>query len=154
MSTSPSPSLAERLARQNPRLGLDDRCAAEIMTAGVVALPVTASLDNAAEAMAAHDVHGILAVSCDGQPIGWMTADRLLTRLDHSRTLDWAVDAVGEDFVAVTPTAPMADVVEKLNNPSVTRVAVQTRPGLLPEGVITKLDIASFVGSPPRHPAL
>jgi hypothetical protein len=40
----------------------------------------------------------------------------------------------------------VVDVVEKLTDPAVTRIAVQQRPGLMPEGVITNLDVASFVG--------
>jgi len=150
MTRTPSPSLAERLASPKPHLRVGERSARELMTPGVVALPVTATLQAAADAMAAHHVHGILAVSCEGAPLGWVTADAVLSRSGSDRSLQWAVDAIGEELVSVRPTAPADEVVRKLSEEGVNRVAVQDRPGLMPEGVITNLDVAAHVG---RHGA-
>ncbi len=118
------------------------------MTPGVVVLPVTAPLDQAAQAMNAHRVHGVLVVSVGGQPCGWVTSDRMTQHLGQYRSLNWAVDAIGEELVAVTPSASVREVVAKLQQPGVTRVAVQQRPEVMPQGVITDLDIAALMG---RH---
>lgn len=64
------PSLAESFAAPGGHVPVLDRRAADVMTSGVVTLPVTASLEDAARAMAAHHVHGVLIVSTDGRPCG------------------------------------------------------------------------------------
>ena len=117
-----------------------------MMTPGVVVLPVTAPLDQAAQAMNAHRVHGVLVLSVGGQPCGWVTSERITKHVGEDRSLNWAVDAIGEDVVAVTPSTPVRDVVAKLQHPGVNRVAVQQRPEVMPQGVITDLDIAALMG--------
>ena len=121
------------------------------MTPGVVALPVTASLDRTAQAMAHHKVHGVLAVTTDGRPCGWVTIDAITSSTGGRRDLGWAVDAIGEPFVAVQPTSSVREVIARLGEEGVSRVAVAQRPGLMPEGVITSLDVAGLIGEVPKR---
>jgi len=139
-------SLAEYLAAPGSRVPVLDRTAEEVMTPGVVVLPVTAPLDQAARAMGAHRVHGVLVVSCEGRPCGWVTSDHVMQHVGDAHLLDWAVDAIGELFVAVRPSTPVREVVATLAQPEVSRVAVQERPQVMPQGVITDLDIAALMG--------
>lgn len=140
-------SLAERLAAPGSRVPALDRTAGEVMTPGVVALPVTAPLDQAARAMAAHRVHGLLVVSSEGRPCGWVTSDLVMKHIGSAHLLDWAVDAIGQEFVTVRPSASVREVMATLTQSGVSRVAVQERPQEMPQGVITDLDLAGLMGS-------
>ena len=144
--TSTAPSLAECLAAPGSRVPVLDRTAEDVMTPGVVVLPVTAPLDQAAQAMSAHRVHGVLVVSCEGRPCGWVTSDHITRHVGDAHLLDWAVDAIGEKFVVVRPSTSVREVVAKLQQSGVSRVAVQQRPEVMPHGVITDLDIAALMG--------
>ena len=146
MSDPTAPSLAERLSTPGSRVPALDRSAEDVMTPGVVVLPVTAPLDQAAQAMAAHRVHGVLVVSCEGRPCGWVTSNQVMKHLGQAYLLDWAVDAIGEEFVTVTPSTSVRKVLETLAQPGVSRVAVGARPDLIPQGVVTDLDIAQLMG--------
>ena len=141
--TPTAPSLAECLAAPGGHVAALDRTAQDVMTRGVVVLPVTAPLDQAAQAMSTHRVHGVLVVSCEGRPCGWVTSEHITSHVGDSHLLDWAVDAIGERFVAVTPSTSVREVLAKLQQPGVSRVAVQQRPGVMPLGVITGLDVAA-----------
>ena len=141
--TSKAPSLAESLAAPGGHVAVLDRTAEDVMTPGVVVLPVTAPLDQAAHAMSSHRVHGVLVVSCEGRPCGWVTSEHITRHVGDSHLLDWAVDAIGETFVAVAPSTSVRDVMAKLQQPGVSHVAVQQRPEVMPLGVITELDIAA-----------
>lgn len=144
--TSTAPSLAECLAAPGSRVPVLDRTAEDVMTPGVVVLPVTAPLDQAAQAMRTHRVHGVLVVSCEGRPCGWVTSDHITRHVGDNHLLDWAVDAIGEEFVAIRPSTSVREVVAKLQQSGVGRVAVQQRPEVMPLGVITDLDIAALMG--------
>jgi len=139
------PSLAEQLAVPGGRTRALDRAAEEVMTPGVVALPVTASLDRTAQAMAHHNVHGVLVMTCDGKPAGWVTIEAITPRLGQNHDLDWAVDAIGESYVTVRPSCPMHDVIARLDEAGVARVAVSKRDDLMPEGIISALDVAGLL---------
>lgn len=140
-------SLAERLAAPGARVPALERTAGEVTTPGVVALPVTAPLDQAARAMAAHRVHGLLVISSEGRPRGWVTSELVMKHIGDAHLLDWAVDAIGQEFVAVRPSASVREVMAKLTQSEVSRVAVQERPHEMPQGVITDLDIAGLMSS-------
>ena len=140
-----TPSLAEQLATPGSRVRPLDRVAEEVMTAGVVALPVTAPLEGAARAMAAHHVHGVLAVSSEGRPCGWVTSDQVMHHLGDSHLVDWALDAIGEKFLTVRPSTPVREVMATLARSGVSRVAVQELHDTMPQGVITDLDIAKVM---------
>ena len=146
LGTSTGPSLAETLAMPGSSAPVLNCGAEEVMTCGVVALPVTASLKQAARAMDTHHVHGVLVVSCEGKPCGWVTAEHIAEHVGDDHLLEWALDAIGESFVAVGPSASVREVVAQLRQPEVSRVAVQKRPGLIPHGVISHLDIAAAMG--------
>ena len=144
--TSTARSLAECLAAPGSHVAALDRTADDVMTPGVVVLPVTARLDQAAQAMGTHRVHGVLVVSCEGRPCGWVTSERIASHVGDAHLLDWAVDAIGEEFVAVRPSSSVREVVATLAQPGVSRVAMQQRPDVMPHGVITNLDIAALMG--------
>lgn len=139
-------TIAEGLAAPGSGVAVLDRTAEAVMTPGVIVLPVTAPLAQAARAMGTHRVHGVLVVSCAGQPCGWVTSEHITPHLGDNHLLDWAVDAIGEEFVSVRPSASVREVVAKLGQPGVSRVAVQQRPDVMPQGVITDLDIAALMG--------
>lgn len=139
------PSLAEQLAAPGGQAQALDRAAEQVMTPGVVALPVTASLDRTAQAMAHHKVHGVLAMTCEGKPAGWVTVEAITPRLRHNHDLDWAVDAIGEPYVSVRPSCSMREVIARLEETGVARVAVSKRDNLMPEGVISALDVAGLL---------
>ena len=145
MTDPTSPSLAEHLATPGSRVPVLDRAAEDVMTPAVVVLPVTAPLAQAAKAMAAHRVHGILVVSSEGRPCGWVTSDEVMRHLGNAHLLDWAVDAIGEKFVTVRPTTPVREVMAALSDSGVSRIAVQEPYEPMPQGVITDLDIANLM---------
>lgn len=76
-----------------------------------------------------------------------MTAQAVTPHVGDDHLLDWAVDAIGEPFVAVSPRTPLREVAALLAAPDFSRVAVQGREGVLPHGVITELDVASLMGT-------
>jgi CBS domain-containing protein len=125
-----------------------DLTARDLMTPGVVALSVTTRLPQAAGALTAHRVHAVLVVSCYGKPAGWLTAHGLLPLVNTDRSLAWAVDAIGEPVTTVDPQATSAEVVSRLSEPGVSRLAVQENPDWMPEGVITDIDIVAVLGEP------
>lgn len=149
MANPTQQSLAEILAAPGSRVPALDRSAEDVMTPGVVALPVTAPLEQAAKAMAAHRVHGVLVVSCEGRPCGWVTSDQVMKHMGKPYLLDWALDAIGEKFVTVRPSTSVRKVMAALAEPGVSRVAVGQRPDLMPQGVVTDLDIARLMGGGP-----
>lgn len=140
-----TPSLAEQLAAPGARVAALDRTAEEVMTPGVVALPVTASLDRTAQTMTHHNIHGVLAMTCEGKPTGWVTIEAIAPRLGRNHDLDWAVDVIGEAYVTVPPSCPMREVMARLHETGVARVAVSKNPDLMPEGVISSLDVAELL---------
>ena len=84
--------------------------------------------------------------SSEGRPCGWVTSDHVTRHLGDAHLLDWAVDAIGEKFVAVRPSTSVREVVAMLGQPGVRRVAVQQQPEVMPQGVITDLDVAALMG--------
>ncbi len=139
MST-PQASLAEILVAPG---GQAPATAGDVMTPGVVAVPVTATIDEAGRALAAHRVHAVLVVSCKGEPLGWLTASAVIDVRERHQLVSWAVDAIGEPLTTIDRDAPLAEVVEQLRKPDVSHLAVGKRPDLLPEGVISELDLAA-----------
>jgi CBS domain-containing protein len=125
-----------------------DITARALMTPGVVAISVTTRLPEAARALGAHRIHAVLVVSCYGKPAGWLTAHKLLPLVDTDRTLQWAVDAIGEPITRVDPHASRDEVVRKLSEPGVARLAVQENPDWMPEGVISDIDLARTIAEP------
>lgn len=120
-----------------------DREVREFMTPGCVTVSEEASVAQAAEALAAHRVHGVLVVgAADGTPLGWVTARGLLGWLARDRSLASAREAITEQVTAVDPCAPLGVVLNELSRAGTTHVIVRRRPHLLPEGVITDFDLA------------
>ena len=96
------PSLAEQLAAPGGRTRALDRAAEEVMTPGVVAFPVTASLDRTAQAMAHHNVHGVLVMTCDGKPAGWVTIEAITPRRGQTTI------STGRSMRSASRTSPCA----------------------------------------------
>ena len=132
------PAIAEALGEE-----LLDREVRDFMTPGCVTISEDATVADAAEALAAHGVHGVLVVgAANGTPLGWVTARGLLSWLERDRTLASAREVVTEPPTAVDPCAPLGAALLELSRAGTTHVLVRRRPHLLPEGVITDFDLA------------
>ena len=117
--------------------------ARDLMTPGVVALPIATRLPVAARALAAHRVHAVLVLGFDGVPEGWLPAYGLVALSNTDRSLAWAMRVAGEPITAVSPFATRSEVVRELSQPGVNRLAVQERSDWMPEGVISDLDLTA-----------
>lgn len=116
-----------------------------IMTPGVTALVEDASLHQVYRALAAHQTHAILVVGLvDGRPLGWVTASGLLDWIESDDTLRPARDAITEEPVTIDPGATASDAVALLRRPDVSRLLVQRGPSVLPEGVVTDIDLVAL----------
>ena len=121
--------------------------ARDLMTPGVVALPIASRVPVALAAIAAHRVHAVLVLGFEGKPEAWLSAEALDSLDNPDRSLVWAVQAVGERVTRIDPFAESASARVALRRPGVHRLAVQERPEWLPEGVITDLDLAATTGA-------
>lgn len=122
------------------------------MTPGVVALPADASVDEAARALVAHQVHAILVVSLeDGTPLGWVTAQGLRHWRGPRRTSATAEDAMSEEVAGIEPGATVGAALYALSMPGVSRLVVRHRGTGFPIGVITDLDLVDPKGSAHRR---
>lgn len=117
----------------------------EIMTPGVTSVVEDASLRQVYRSLAAHRVHAMLVLGLvDGRPLGWVTTTGLLNWIDTDETIRPARDAITEDPTTIDPSATAADAVSVLRRPDVSRLLVQRGPGLLPEGVVTEMDLVAL----------
>jgi CBS domain-containing protein len=114
--------------------------ARELMTPGVVALPIATRVPVAVRALARHRIHAVLVVGFDGRPQGWLSAASLTSLTNPDRSLAWAMQAFGEPITAIDPFADSEEVRGAMRAPEVHRLAVQERFEWMPEGVITELD--------------
>jgi len=116
--------------------------ARELMTPGVVSITEDATLHQVYRALLAHGVHALLVVGRHGgRPLGWVTARGLLGWLDKDESLSCARDAITQDPVAIEPGAGGREALVALSQPGITHLLVQRGPDVLPEGVISTLDL-------------
>lgn len=119
----------------------------EFMTPGCVTISESASVADAAAALAAHRVHAVLVLaSSDGTPRGWVTARGLLPWLGRDRAMGRAADAISEAPVFIDGSALVRQALELLWSGVNTRLIVRRAPHALPEGTITDFDLAVAAG--------
>lgn len=128
----------------SPTQGVFDLPVRRVMRHGVVAVPDHASLDSVRRAMADHHVHAVLIENrISGEPLGWVTAEMLLSwmNLEHGPT--HAHQAMTERVVTVAPDAPVREAVAALSRPEVSHVLVRDAGDRVALGVVTPLDIVA-----------
>ena len=104
-----------------------------------------ASLRHAYRALVTHQVHAILVFGlADGRPLGWVTAGGLLGWIGADSTMRPARDAVTEEPIIIAPSATAAEAVSLLARSDTSRLLVQRGPGVLPEGVVTEMDLVGL----------
>jgi CBS domain-containing protein len=125
-----------------PPASLHEREVREIMTPGVVTIVEDASVRQARRAMLAHRVHGVLVVGrSEGKPLGWVTARGLLGWVGRDESIAAAREAITESPSSIGPSVRVSDAVRELSQPGVSRLLVQRRPDVLPEGVVSEVDL-------------
>jgi CBS domain-containing protein len=145
------PTLTKPPRKQHDYLPSSDPLDVEVrdaMTPGVVTITETASLHQANRALVAHGVHSILVIGRNnGKPIGWVTARGLLGRITHDNSLRCVGEAVTHPPASIQPSATVREALTALGQPGITQLLVATRPGVLPEGVLSDLDVIAVAGS-------
>lgn len=132
-------------APDRPGVSPLDREVREIMSPGVMSVVEDASLQQVYRALVAHHVHAILVLGLtDGRPIGWVTATGLLGWIGADASMRPARDAVTEEPATIEPSATAAEAVAVLSRPGISRLLVQRGPGVLPEGVVTEMDLVAL----------
>lgn len=118
----------------------------EVMHHGVVAVPATATLQDAAAAMRDNKVHAVLVTGSDGSALGWVTSRGIL----HNHARDWsagssAADAITEPAAAVATTAALADALTVFVATGASHVLVSASASEPPAGVIADSDLVAFM---------
>lgn len=120
----------------------------DAMTPGVVTITETASLRQGYRALVAHGVHSVLVIGRNnGKPLGWVTARGLLGRLTDDRDLCSVGEAITHPPASIQPSATVREALTALAQPGITQLIVARRPGVLPEGVLSDLDVVAVAGS-------
>ena len=120
----------------------------DVMTPGVVTITETASLQQAYRALVAHGVHSILVIGRNhGKPLGWVTARGLLGRIGHDNSMCCVGEATTHPPASIQPGATVREALTALAQPGISQLLVAARPGVLPEGVLSDLDVIAVAGS-------
>ncbi len=125
-----------------------DAAVTDIMHRGVVALPATATLTDAAAAMRDHKVHAVLITGSDASPLGWVTSRGIL----HNHALDWTTDAsaiaaITQPAGSVAPTATLADALTVFVATGASHILVAASASETPIGVIADSDLVAFMAA-------
>ncbi|MDX6650981.1 MAG: hypothetical protein QOJ97_2932 [Solirubrobacteraceae bacterium] len=116
----------------------------DAMTPGVVSITETASIHQAHRALVAHGVHSILVMGRnDGKPLGWVTARGLLGRVTKRDDICSVGEAITHPPASIQPSATVREAVIALQQPGISQLLVATRPDVLPEGVLSDLDVVA-----------
>jgi CBS domain-containing protein len=119
-----------------------DREVREIMTPGVLTIVEDATVRQARRAIRAHRVHGVLVVGrSQGRPLGWVTARGLLDWITKDESLAAAREAITEAPAVIEPSAHVHEAIRALSHAGVSHLLVQRRHDVLPEGVVSHLDL-------------
>ena len=114
----------------------------DLMSAGVLTIVEDAALKQAVRAMRRHRVHAVLVSGREtGHPLGWVTARGVLAWIDRDHSLATAGDAVTEAAVVIEPGATAREAVGLMSRERVNRLLVAHRADVMPEGVLTDLDL-------------
>lgn len=119
-----------------------------VMHHGVVSIPASATLADAAATMRDHAVHAVLVRGSDGGPLGWITSRGIL----HNHARDWtaearAVDAMTEPAASVAPTATLEDALVVFIATGATHILVSAAAGEPPLGVVADSDLVAWMAS-------
>jgi CBS domain-containing protein len=124
-----------------------DREVAHLMTPGCVVISETASVADAAKAIAAHRVHAVLVVGGrNGTPLGWVTHRGLLGWIGRDRSLARATEAITEQVRAIPAHESLRTALYALSLSGTTRLLVRSKPNQMPEGVLSDFDLAMAAG--------
>ena len=120
----------------------------EVMHHGVVAVPATATLQDAAATMRDNKVHAVLVTGSDGSALGWITSRGIL----HNHARDWSVqssaaDAITQPAAAVATTATLADAMTVFVATGASHVLVSSTASAPPLGVIADSDLVAFMAA-------
>jgi signal-transduction protein with cAMP-binding, CBS, and nucleotidyltransferase domain len=123
-----------------------DRPVTDVMHHGVVALPASATLADAAAAMRDNKVHAVLVTGTDRSPLGWVTSRGIL----HNHALDWTADssavaAITQPAASVAPTATIADAMTVFVATGASHILVASTANEPPVGVIADSDLVAFM---------
>jgi CBS domain-containing protein len=140
MSIAPYPqSTSERLATR----------VSDIMRPGVITISEKAPVLHAKRAMVRHGVHAVLVVgTTSGQPLGWVSADGLLSWLERDLSALRAADAITEPPTFIEPDSVARAALELLERPGVSRLLVRTGREGIAEGVVSPMDLIELVTRP------
>jgi CBS domain-containing protein len=117
----------------------------DLMTPGVVTIAEDASLAQAFGAMRAHDVHGVLVVGArQGKPLGWITAEGVLSWLGGDLGLVHARDAITERPVTIDPGASAREAVVALSQADIHHLLVTHGEDRSPEGVVAAVNLVAL----------
>jgi CBS domain-containing protein len=124
-----------------------DREVAQFMTPGCVVISGTASVADAAKAIAAHRVHAVLVLGGrNGTPLGWVTHRGLLGWIGRDRSLARATEAITEQVRAIPAHESVRTALYALSLSGTTRLLVRSKPNQMPEGVLSDFDLAMAAG--------
>jgi CBS domain-containing protein len=118
----------------------------EVMHRGLVTLPATATLADAAAAMRDKGVHAVLVEdAAAGTRLGWVTSRGVL----HNHARDWTIAdslaaAVTEAPADVALTATLADAIDAFVGSGASHVLVTAQDGAV-VGVIAESDLVAFL---------
>lgn len=117
----------------------------ELMRQGLITLPASATLTDAARAMRDNHVHAVLIAGAGGERLGWVTSRGVL----HNHAHDWAVsagaaDAITEVPASVLPTATLADAIDVFVGTGASHILVTPADGMA-VGVIADSDLVTFL---------
>jgi len=123
-----------------------DTPVSEVMHRGLIALPATATLADAASTMRDNNVHAVLITGTDGSPLGWVTSRGIL----HNHARDWTVgasaaDAITQPAASVAPTATLADAMTVFVATGASHILVSASAAGAPSGVLADSDLVAFM---------
>jgi CBS domain-containing protein len=117
----------------------------EVMHRGLVTLPASATLADAAVAMRDNGVHAVLVEDAAATRLGWVTSRGIL----HNHARDWTVAdslsaAVTEAPADVAVTATLAEAIDVFVGSGVSHILVTAEDGAV-AGVIAESDLVAFL---------
>lgn len=112
-----------------------------LMRPGLVTISGDASLQQTKLALLRHNVHAVLVIGAQGQPLGWVTARALLSLSAEDPRLVTASQAVCEPPRRISPNATGREAIAALLEHGATRLLVAPTEGDPPEGVVADMDL-------------
>jgi len=117
----------------------------QIMRHGVVSIVEDALLESVFHAMAEHRIHAVLVEErTSGRPLGWVTAQSLLSWMNLEPGETHAHEAISERVITIPPTAPVREAVAALSRGGTSHLLVCADGAHAGEGVVTALDIVAL----------